>query len=36
MEETNLHEEGVVEKRPRTEKSDTETKTGEEAGPSQS
>ena len=34
MEKTHLQEEGVAEKRPRTEKSDTETETGVEAGPS--
>ena len=36
MEETNSQEEGVAEKRPRSEKSDTETEAGGEAGTSQS
>ena len=35
-EETHSPKEGVAETRPRTEKSDTKTEVGEEAGPSQS
>ena len=36
MEETHSQQEGVAEKRARTEKSDTETEAGGEAGTSQS